>query len=100
MDRVTLAALIFALASVLATTVQNGNAEASVRHAGILLLPLAAIAFPEAMEAGYRQSIRGFIHGGEGPTPAIVIRIVACGALVVFVVIHHCMVNAEHAWKL
>ena len=91
MDRMTVAALIFASVSVLATAVRNDNAEASVRHACMLLLPLAAIAFPEAMEAGYRRSWRGRAHGGEVPTPAIIIRVVAWALLIVLVAAHHCM---------
>jgi hypothetical protein len=76
----------------------TGSAEASARHAGMLLLPLAAIAFPEAMDAGYRRSCRGIAHGGEGPTPAILVRIAAWVLLVVSVAAHHyyCM-NVERA---
>jgi hypothetical protein len=95
-DRVTVAALLFAGVSVLATSV-SGDGSVAARHACMLLLPLAVIAFPEAIEAGYRHSRRGFAHGGEGPTPAIVIRVVAWGLLIVLVAAHHCMPSAEHA---
>jgi hypothetical protein len=92
-ERVIVAALLFAGASVLASAIHNGNATMAARHACALLLPLAVIAFPEAIEAGYRRSFRGSAHGGEGPTPAIVIRVAAWCLLIVLVVIHHCIAD-------
>jgi hypothetical protein len=95
MDRMTVASLLFAGASVLASAVHNGNVATSARHACALILPLAVIAFPEAIDAGYRRSFRGSAHGGEGPTPAILIRVAAVCLLIVFVAVHHCIAVGE-----
>lgn len=68
-----------------------------VRHACLLLLPLAVIAFPEAIEAGYRRSWRGIGHGDDGPVPATMIRIVAWGLLIILVVAHWLMMPEHRA---
>ena len=91
MDRVTIAALIVACASVIVSSIFHHDAELPVRHAFALVIPLALIAFPEAIEAGFRSTLRGMAHGGEGPTPGSIMRFVAWGLLVVLVVVHHSM---------
>jgi len=48
-ERMTVAALRFAGASVLASAIHNGNVELAARHAFALLFPLAVIAYPEAV---------------------------------------------------
>lgn len=97
MDLVTIAALVFAIASVVVSMIFHGNSEAPVRHAFTLLFPLALIAFPEAMEASFRGTFRGMAHGGEGPTPGSLLRFVAWGLLVILVVVHHSMGFARAA---
>jgi hypothetical protein len=89
MDRVTIAALVVACASVILSVVLGHDAEQSAGHALLLVVPLALIAFPDAIEAGVRHSFRGTGHGGQGPTPGCFIRVAAWGLLVVLVIVHH-----------
>jgi hypothetical protein len=87
-DRSSLLALLVAGGSTLAIGVRTGNFELTVRHACFLILPLVVIAFPEVSDFIYRRSWAGLAHGGEGPTPAVVIRLAAWLLLIVVVLVH------------
>ena len=89
MDRSGLWGLVVAGGSVLVSAVSARSVELTVRHACFLILPLAAIAFPEASDDVFRRSWRGLAHGGEGPAPAVVIRLAAWVLLIVLVLVHH-----------
>lgn len=95
MERGTIAALIVAFASLIASVVWHHNARLLYYHAIALILPLGCIAFPEIVEAAYRSSFHGQVHGGSGATPAFVIRIAAWALLVVVVFVHHTVAFAR-----
>jgi len=90
MDRSGVWGLVVAGGSVLASAARAGNAELTVRHACSLILPAAVIAFPEVSDVIFRRSWRGLAHGGEGPAPAVVIRLAAWILLIVLVLVHQC----------
>ncbi len=87
-DRSRLLAFLVAGGSTLAIGARTGNFELTVRHACFLLLPLVVIAFPEVSDFLFRRSWAGLAHGGEGPTPAVVIRLAAWLALFMVVLFH------------
>jgi hypothetical protein len=89
MERVTIAALTVACASVAVSLLYHHNAEMPVRHAFTLVLPLAVIAFPEAVEAGFRSTFHGRAHGGDGLAPGSITRWVAWALLACLVIAHH-----------
>jgi hypothetical protein len=95
MDRTTIAALIVAFASVLASLAMDHNTVSTFRHASILLLPLAIIAFPEPFEDGFRCTFRGMAHGGDGPIPGTMMRISAWILLVAAIVARHFLAAAN-----
>ena len=97
MDRVTLAAIAVACASVAVSAALHPDVALPVRHAAALVIPLTLIAFPSANEAGFRSTFRGVVHGGEGPTPAALVRIAAWVLLVILVVVHHAIGSARVA---
>ena len=90
MNRSGVWGLIVAGCSVLVSAASARNVEITVRHACSLLLPLAVIAFPEVSDVLFRRSWRGLAHGGEGPAPAVVIRLAAWILLIVLVLVHQC----------
>jgi hypothetical protein len=98
MDRITIAALIAAFGSVLTSLAMNHDTASAFRHASVLLLPLAIIAFPESFEGGFRCTFRGMAHGGDGPVPSTMIRISASILLVVAIVVHHFLAAAHAVW--
>lgn len=89
MDRSSLWGLVVAGGSVLVSATSARNAELTMRHGCSLLLPLVVIAFPEASDSVFRRSWSGLAHGGEGPAPAMVIRLAAWVLLIVLVMVHH-----------
>jgi hypothetical protein len=94
MDRITIAAAIFAGASVVASLLTGHDSGATSRHAFMLVLPLAVIAFPQLLDIGFRNSWDGMSHGGEGPTPGGILRIGAWLLLIALVIAHHSMAAA------
>jgi hypothetical protein len=88
-DRATIPAFVAAGASLTASLLVGDSIERMVRHAVALIVPLALIAFPEIADAAFRRSWSGFTFGGEGPTPATMIRVGAGVLLVVFIGTHH-----------
>jgi hypothetical protein len=89
MDRSGVWGLVVAGGSVLVSAARARIAELAVRHGCSLLLPLVVIAFPEASDFIFRRSWSGLAHGGEGPTPAMVIRLAAWVLLIALVMVHH-----------
>lgn len=89
MDRSGVWGLVVAGGSVLVSAASARNAEFTVRHGCSLLLPLVVIAFPEVSDFIFRRCWSGLAHGGEGPAPAMVIRLAAWVLLIVLVLVHH-----------
>jgi hypothetical protein len=85
----TVAALLLAGASVLATVVHTGSIEIAVRQGLLLAVFVAVIAYPEVAEAVYRHTRRGSVRGGDGPTPAGMIRVVGWICLIALAVAHY-----------
>jgi hypothetical protein len=89
MDRGTFLALLVAGGSLTASALREAGPAPTLRHGFAMVLPLAAIAFPEMIEFGYRRSWHGIAHGGEAPAPAAAVRGVAWFLLVVMVLLYH-----------
>jgi hypothetical protein len=89
MNRATIAAVFVACLSVVIGVASRENPETLVRHACLLILPLAVIVFPEALEAGFRSTFRGQTHADASPTPGVLLRVAAWGLLLILVVVHH-----------
>jgi hypothetical protein len=89
LDWATLLALAIAAVSVVVSALVRGNPAVTFRHVCVLLLPLAAIAWPEFLDGVFRHARSGYVHGGEGPAPALLVRIAAWILLSVIVVVHH-----------
>ncbi len=91
MDRATVAALVVAATSVIASLV-SGQSEVHCAFYGLwLIVPVLIIAYPEIAEWAFRTSRSGFVHGGESPVPPTMIRASAWVLLVVIIVVHHSM---------
>ena len=85
----TVAALLLAGVSVLATVVQTGSMEIAGRQALLLAVFVAVIAYPEVAEAVYRHTRRGIVRGGDGPTPGGMIRFVGWICLIAMVAVYY-----------
>jgi hypothetical protein len=94
-DLVTLAAILVAGVSLAASALLYDSLAMTFRFGCALLVPLAAIAFPEVLDAMFRRSRSGFSHGGEGPTPPLIIRVGAWLLLIVTIVAHHALALAR-----
>jgi len=100
LDRVTILALVVAAGSMAVSAIFHGSSEFTVRHGLGLLFPLAVIAWPEILDRAFRHSRHGFSHGGEGPAPSAVIRVVAWVLLVTMVTAYHAMAFSGTGGKL
>lgn len=85
----TVAALLLAIVSVLATVVQTGRMEIAARQGLLLSVVVAVIAYPEVAEAAYRHTRRGSVRGNDGPTPARMIRLVGWICLIALVAVYY-----------
>lgn len=95
MERGTMAALVVACTSVIVSSVSHHDSGLAIYHGLVLSLPLVCIAFPEVVEAGYRNSFHGRVHGGSEPTPEFIIRIAAWALFVAIVFAHHSIAFAR-----
>lgn len=91
MDRVTVAALVVAATSVIASLGSGQDGVHCAFYGLWLAVPVVIIAYPEIADWAFRTSRSGFVHGGEGPVPATLIRASAWILLVVIIVVHHSM---------
>src|SRR5690606_41707051 len=76
-DLSTWGALAVAAISLAVSAWSSQRAGENVFYAVVLLPLVLVIAWPEIAAAGWRASLKGFQHGGEGPSPAWLIRIAA-----------------------
>lgn len=88
-DRSVASAFVLASISLAISALLGDNARRICVHVMCLGFPLTVIAWPDMIEALFRVSRSGFVHGGEGPTPGVLIRVAAWLLFVVIVVVHH-----------